>query len=85
MNSSTGADCIETHDHLNELRHQEVKTLATCGVELLGCGNEVRAECFRMIIAFIEFTIFILVTITYNLGNSFVGTWFLHDFGFLIH
>lgn len=37
MNSSTVADCVETHDHLDELRHQEeVKTLTACGVNLVG-------------------------------------------------
>lgn len=37
MNSSTVADSVETHDHLDELRYQEeVKTLTTWGVELFG-------------------------------------------------
>lgn len=37
MNSSTVADSVETHDHLDELRYQEeVKTLTTWSVELFG-------------------------------------------------
>lgn len=47
MNSSAVDDVVETHDHLNELRHQEeVKTLTTCCVELIGVAIDLWLHIF---------------------------------------